>query len=320
MPRRDARRAVAVAAFGQAAASFEMALEGMRGQPWDNINKVALSVRAEARAGSEADRKVMRTQVEKFLDKKKVQEDETALRGGIKVLGYLELDDTEATLLKFLSSKQLPLVRVEAATALRFALSSGASKKALRALMELRWKTPTRWWRARPVTRSPCSSSGRALGRAGRAVRQQGRRRRALGCRRLGELRRERQALHQDAAARRAPGRSHARGGCREGAHRLAGWRRPHRRCPGRCRRRGRRSGAGRGVEPRCRRSFQACEDVARRGRQAAGQDVRGGESAEARGRQRRLPGVGRAAARRRRWAKILRGPRPSPRCSGSRR
>ncbi len=89
---RDARRrAVAVAAFGRGGrASFEMALEGMRGQPWDNINKVALSVRAEARAGSEADRKVMRTQVEKFLDKKKVQEDETALRGGIKVLGYLE--------------------------------------------------------------------------------------------------------------------------------------------------------------------------------------------------------------------------------------
>jgi HEAT repeat protein len=118
-------------------ASFEMALEGMRGQPWDTINKVALSVRAEAKSGSEAERKVMRTQVEKFIDKKKVQEETDALRGGIKVLGYLELPDSEATLLKFVGRKWLPSVRVEAAMALRFALSQGASKKAMRTLIDL---------------------------------------------------------------------------------------------------------------------------------------------------------------------------------------
>jgi HEAT repeat protein len=118
-------------------ASFEMALEGMRGQSWETNSKVALSMRAEAKGASEAERKVMRTQVEKFLDKKKVQEDDYALRGGIKALGYLELPDTEATLLKFLGKKQQPAVRVEAATALRFALSQGASKKAMRTLMEL---------------------------------------------------------------------------------------------------------------------------------------------------------------------------------------
>ncbi len=38
---------------------------------WDAVNQVALSVRQEAKAGSEAERKVMRTQVEKFLAKKK---------------------------------------------------------------------------------------------------------------------------------------------------------------------------------------------------------------------------------------------------------
>ncbi|MEW5740170.1 MAG: HEAT repeat domain-containing protein [Myxococcota bacterium] len=117
--------------------SFEMALEGMRGQPWDAINRVALSVRAEARAMSEAERKVMKTQVEKFLAKKKTAEDEPALRGAIKTLGFLELVDTQDTLLGYLGSRQPPAVRVEAATALRFALAKGPSKKALRQLMEL---------------------------------------------------------------------------------------------------------------------------------------------------------------------------------------
>lgn len=117
--------------------SFEMALEGMRGQPWETINKVALSVRAEAKSGSEADRKVMRTQVEKFLGKKKTQEDPDVLRGALKVLGFLDLPEAEKTLLEFLSRKQLPAVRVEAATALRFALGAAPSKKAIRALMEL---------------------------------------------------------------------------------------------------------------------------------------------------------------------------------------
>jgi HEAT repeat protein len=117
--------------------SFEMALEGMRGQPWDAINKVALSVRAEARTMSEAERRVMKTQVEKFLGKKKTAEDELALRGAIKTLGFLELVETQDTLLGYLGPKQPGTVRVEAATALRFALAKGPSKKALRRLMEL---------------------------------------------------------------------------------------------------------------------------------------------------------------------------------------
>lgn len=117
--------------------SFEMALEGMRDQPWDAINKVALSVRAEARTMSEAERRVMKTQVDKFLAKKKTAEDEPALRGALKTLGFLELTETQDTLLGYLGVKQPPAVRVEAATALRFALAKGPSKKALRKLMEL---------------------------------------------------------------------------------------------------------------------------------------------------------------------------------------
>lgn len=117
--------------------SFEMALEGMRGQPWDAINKVALSVRQEARNMSDAERRVMKTQVEKFLAKKKTGEDEPALRGALKVLGFLELPDSQDLLLSYLGPKQPPAVRVEAATALRFALAKGPSKKALRRLMEL---------------------------------------------------------------------------------------------------------------------------------------------------------------------------------------
>lgn len=117
--------------------SFEMALEGMREQPWDAINKVALSVRAEARTMSEAERRVMKTQLDKFLARKKTAEDEPALRGALKTLGFLELGETQDTLLGYLGVKQPPAVRVEATTALRFALAKGPSKKALRKLMEL---------------------------------------------------------------------------------------------------------------------------------------------------------------------------------------
>lgn len=117
--------------------SIELALNGMLGQPFDAVNRVALSMRQEAKAGSEADRKVMRTQVENFLEKKKVLADEAATRGCLKVLGWLELPDTQETLFPFLSRKQTPLVRVEATTALRFALGEEPSKKGLRKLMEL---------------------------------------------------------------------------------------------------------------------------------------------------------------------------------------
>lgn len=117
--------------------SFEMALEGLRGQPWDAINKVALSVRQEARSMSEAERRVMKTQAEKFLAKKKSADDEHAVRGVLKIVGYLELAETQDLLLGYLSPKQSPAIRVEAATALRFALHHGPSKKAMRRLMDL---------------------------------------------------------------------------------------------------------------------------------------------------------------------------------------
>lgn len=117
--------------------SFEMALEGLRDQPWDAINKVALSVRQEARTMSEAERRVMKTQCEKFLAKKKSAADEDAVRGVIKILGFLELAETQELILSYLGAKQPPAVRMEATTALRFALAKGPSKKALRRLMEL---------------------------------------------------------------------------------------------------------------------------------------------------------------------------------------
>lgn len=117
--------------------SFEMALEGMRGQTFDAVNRVALSVRQEAKVSSEAEKRVMRTQVEKFLEKKKTQEDEPALRGALKVLGFLEISDAADTLLSYVGKKHSVAVRVEAITALRFALVKETSKKVLRRLMEL---------------------------------------------------------------------------------------------------------------------------------------------------------------------------------------
>ncbi len=117
--------------------SFEMALEGLRNQPWDAINKVTLSVRQEARSMSEAERRVMKTQCEKFLAKKKSADDEPAVRGIIKILGFLELADTQDLIITYLGHTQPPAIRMEATTALRFALARGPSKKALRRLMEL---------------------------------------------------------------------------------------------------------------------------------------------------------------------------------------
>jgi hypothetical protein len=117
--------------------SFELALEGLRGQPFDAINKVALSVRQEAREMSEAQKRVMKTQVLKFLEKKKTLEDEDATRGALKILGFLELPESQDDLLPFLGVKHAPLVRMEAATALRFACAKGPTKKSLRKLMEL---------------------------------------------------------------------------------------------------------------------------------------------------------------------------------------
>lgn len=117
--------------------SFEMALEGLRDQPWDAINKVALSVRQEARTMSEAERRVMKTQCEKFLAKKKSADDEPAVRGIIKILGFLELAETQDLILGYLGPRQPQAIRMEATTALRFALAKGPSKKALRRLMEL---------------------------------------------------------------------------------------------------------------------------------------------------------------------------------------
>lgn len=117
--------------------SLELALDEMKGQPWELINKIALSARAEAKNSSPAERKVMRTQVEKFLDKKRTADDELALRGALKVLGFLELEDSVDTLLGYLAPKWPVGVRIEAITALRFAQVEGASKKAVRKLMDL---------------------------------------------------------------------------------------------------------------------------------------------------------------------------------------
>ncbi len=109
----------------------------MKGQSWEHINKVALSARAEVKAMGLGERKGLRTQVEKFLDKKKTADDELALRGALKVLGFLELEASTDTLLAYLGSKWPTAVRIEAVTSLRFSLTAGASKKAVRKLIDL---------------------------------------------------------------------------------------------------------------------------------------------------------------------------------------
>ncbi len=117
--------------------SFEMSLEGMLGQSFDVVNRTALTARQEVKSAPEAERKKLAAHVEKFLEKKKVQQDEAALRGALKVLGFLELPGPGEALLSYVGPRQSVPVRVEAITALRFAFGAGATKKALRRLIEL---------------------------------------------------------------------------------------------------------------------------------------------------------------------------------------
>jgi len=115
--------------------SFAMVLEGLRGQPWEAVSKLALSVRQSARGAPAGERQAMAKQAAAFL--RKIRDDDSAMRGAIKILGYLELPQTAAPLLPYLSSKHPPAMRVEAVTALRFALSSKPAAKPLRALLKL---------------------------------------------------------------------------------------------------------------------------------------------------------------------------------------
>jgi len=134
----DVRAAVAEALdLGGGKQSFEIALEGLRGQAWEAANRVTLSLRQEIKALKANDRKPLATQLEKFLGLKRVQEDETAVRAALKLLGFLELESAADTLLAHLGVKHPSAVRAEAATALRFAFPEGPSRKGLRKLMEL---------------------------------------------------------------------------------------------------------------------------------------------------------------------------------------
>ncbi|HEX9577767.1 MAG TPA: hypothetical protein VF993_08435 [Myxococcales bacterium] len=133
--------------------SFAMVLDGLRGQPWEAVSKVALSVRQSARAAPPAERKAMAAKLLSFLRKagggqlrwptggaaqqRSIGGDEPALRGAIKILGYLELPETATTLQSFLAKKVSAPMRVEAIMALRFALGEKPAPKVLRALIGL---------------------------------------------------------------------------------------------------------------------------------------------------------------------------------------
>jgi HEAT repeat protein len=117
--------------------SFAMVLEGLHGQPWEAVSKVALSVRQSVRAAPPAERKAMARRLGSFLRKAHIGGDEPALRGAIKILGYLELPETATTLQSFLGKKMSAPIRVEAVMALRFALGEKPAATVLRALVDL---------------------------------------------------------------------------------------------------------------------------------------------------------------------------------------
>ena len=138
LERKDLAQAAAqaIAALGGAAPkSFAAVLDGLRGQHWDAVSKLALMVRPTAREATPAERKSMAKQAAAFL--KKLRDDEPALRGAIKILGYLELPETAVLLEMYLAPEQSVPVRVEAITALRFALGQKPAARPLRELVEL---------------------------------------------------------------------------------------------------------------------------------------------------------------------------------------
>jgi hypothetical protein len=117
--------------------SLELTLQGLLGQPFEAASKVALSVRAQVKDASPAERRALRAPLEKFLEKKGTRADEVALRAGLKILGYLELEESTDTLLLHTAATHAPLVRVEAVTGLRFGLRAGASRKVVKRLIVL---------------------------------------------------------------------------------------------------------------------------------------------------------------------------------------
>lgn len=117
--------------------SLELTLAGLFGQTYDAVNKVTLAFRQELKNFTPAERKTARTQLAHFIEKKSTAKDEVALRGALKMLGYLALPETVDVLTAYLGPREPLAVRVEAITALRFALAEGASAKAMRRLMSL---------------------------------------------------------------------------------------------------------------------------------------------------------------------------------------
>lgn len=113
--------------------SFSLVLEGLKGQPWEAVSKAALAVRHSVRSATPKERQGMAQKVTSLLPKL----EESALRGALKILGYLELPESAKTLETYLSPKQPPLVRVEAVTALRFSLGEKPPARAVKLLVKL---------------------------------------------------------------------------------------------------------------------------------------------------------------------------------------
>ena len=138
-------RAAVSGVIASARGSFGMVLDGLRGQPWEAVSKLALSARPQLKQASASEREGMARQLAGLMKKLHVPltpkfgeaTDEAALRGAIKLLGYLELAATAKLIEPYLSAKFPAAVRVEAVTALRFALGEKPAAASLKALVKL---------------------------------------------------------------------------------------------------------------------------------------------------------------------------------------
>lgn len=115
--------------------AFSTLLSSLVSSEGEAAKAAALAVRQHVKDSGVRERRSYRVATEKFLDaqkKAKTSTVATAIAAALKILGYLEDEDTLPTLLAYATAKDSPaLVKQEALIAMRFALGGGTANAKL---------------------------------------------------------------------------------------------------------------------------------------------------------------------------------------------
>lgn len=121
--------------------AFSALLSSLVSSEGEAAKAAALAVRQHVKDSGVRERRTYRVATEKFLDaqkKAKTATSASAIAAALKILGYLEDEDTLPTLLTYATGKDSPaLVKQEALIAMRFALNgASANAKVINALVD----------------------------------------------------------------------------------------------------------------------------------------------------------------------------------------